>query len=298
MQAESTVADAPEWYRKAIAEDADTTGLTVDGTRVTVRSWGPADADAAVVLVHGGSAHSHWWDHIAPMLGDDRRVVALDLSGHGDSDRRSAYSLDAWSEEVAAVCAMRGMPADPILVGHSMGGWVTLNCTIMHRDLVGGVVVIDSPIRELSPEEAAAAENRAFGPLKVYADREAALARFHPVPHQERSLPYVLRHIAEMSLREVPGGWSWKFDPTMFGRKMPRPELLEHVDVRVALFRAENGLVTPEIGDHMYTMLGRRAPVIELPLAGHHPMLDQPLPLIVALRTILADWEHTYPLGR
>jgi hypothetical protein len=107
-----------------------------------------------------------------------------------------------------------------------------------------------------------------------------------------------MRHIAETSLREVPGGWSWKFDPAMFGRKMPRPELLERVHVRVALFRSQCGLVTTEIGDHMYQMLGRRAPVIELPLAGHHPMLDQPMPLIVALRTILADWEHSFPIPR
>ena len=51
------------------------------------------------MLVHGGAAHSRWWDHIAPMLTEGWRVVAVDLSGHGDSDRRDHYSLDTWARE-------------------------------------------------------------------------------------------------------------------------------------------------------------------------------------------------------
>ena len=46
------------------------------------------------MLVHGGAAHSRWWDHIGPLLADGRLVVAIDLSGHGDSARRESYSLD------------------------------------------------------------------------------------------------------------------------------------------------------------------------------------------------------------
>jgi pimeloyl-ACP methyl ester carboxylesterase len=288
--------DVPRWFLDAIATPAEEAAVNVGETRIAVRCWGPADAESAVVLVHGGSANSHWWDHVAPLLGDDRQVFALDMSGHGDSDRRSIYSLDDWSEEVAAVCAAAGVPPNPILVGHSMGGWVALNCTINHPDLVGGVVVLDSPIREFSPEEQAAIDSRAFGPLKVYPDRGDAIARFRPVPKQENNLPYVLSHIAETSLRDVPGGWSWKFDPQMFARNMPRPDMLKRVNARVALIRSQFGLVTPSVGDQMYEWLGRRAPVFELPLAGHHPMLDQPIPLIAALRAILADWEHSSPI--
>ena len=48
----------------------------------------------------------------------------------------------------------------------------------------------------------------------------------------------------------------------------------------------------------MYDLLGRVAPVIEIPLAGHHVMLDQPLPLVTGIRTLLADWEHSLPAPR
>jgi hypothetical protein len=45
----------------------------------------------------------------------------------------------------------------------------------------------------------------------------------------------------------------------------------------------------------MYDALGRVAAVIELPEAGHHAMLDEPLVLLTALRSLLADWEHSEP---
>jgi pimeloyl-ACP methyl ester carboxylesterase len=48
----------------------------------------------------------------------------------------------------------------------------------------------------------------------------------------------------------------------------------------------------------MYDALGRVAPVIEIPEAGHHAMLDQPLILLTALRTLLADWDHSEPHRR
>ena len=74
--------------------------------------------------------------------------------------------------------------------------------------------------------------------------------------------------------------------------------LLSRVDCRLALLRSEFGLVTPDIGDEMYEALGRVAPVIELPQTGHHPMLDQPLILLTAIRSLLADWEHSDPHRR
>jgi len=112
------------------------------------------------------------------------------------------------------------------------------------------------------------------------------------VPRQESYDPHILRHVAEHSLRPVPGGFSWKFDPRLFMAvsRSHAAELLPKVGGRVALIRSENGLVTEEIGAVMYDALGRVAPVVEIPLAGHHLMLDQPLLLVTALRALLADW--------
>lgn len=289
-------ADAPAWFLDAVSSTPEHRDVTVDGCRVHYRAWGDPGMPG-LVLIHGGAAHSGWWDHVAPLLAAQYRVLAPDLSGHGDSGRRTAYDLSHWAEEIVTVAADAALPGPPIVVGHSMGGWVSIVAAGEHPDAIAGLVIVDSPVVEsTTPEEDAARRGVAFGPLRVYRTVDGALRRFRTVPEQDDSLPYVISHIALDSLRSVDGGWAWKFDPQVFRRFSPDPGVLSQVRCRVALFRAEHGLVTPEVGSQMYERLGRIAPVVEIPLAGHHVMLDQPLSLVTGLRTLLADWEHSAPL--
>ena len=51
------------------------------------------------------------------LLAEGWRVVAVDLSGHGDSDRRDRYSLDTWAREVLAVVAEAGTTAASVVIG-------------------------------------------------------------------------------------------------------------------------------------------------------------------------------------
>jgi pimeloyl-ACP methyl ester carboxylesterase len=283
----------PAWFTDALAAPVAELTTMVDGIPIAYRAWGE-EAARGIVLVHGGAAHSRWWDHVGPLLADGRRVVAIDLSGHGDSGRRGSYSLDGWAREVLAVAADAGITAvPPTVIGHSMGGLVTLRAASLFGSRIEGAVVIDSPVRDMAPEEHAAMEQRAFRSLRVYPSREAALARFRPVPDQP-VLGYIADHVAATSIRQVDGGWTWKWDPPIFARGVPQ-EPLTRLDCRVALFRAEHGLVSAEMSDVMYDRLGRVAPVIEIPVAGHHVMLDQPIALVAAIRTLLSDWDHSVP---
>jgi pimeloyl-ACP methyl ester carboxylesterase len=284
----------PAWFTEALAIEAECGVADVRGVSVHYRAWGEPGR-RGIVLVHGGAAHSRWWDHIAPLLDSHRRVVALDLSGHGDSDRRGGYDLNDWAEEVLAVATAAGITGPPLLIGHSMGGMVTLMAARLFGEQLAGSIAIDSPVRDLTPEELAARERNAFGPLRVYPSREGATSRFRTVPDQDGLLPYVMAHIAEHSIRPVPGGWTWKFDPRVFTRTSFAPEQLERLDCRAAFFRPEHGLVDAAMRDLIFDRLGRVAPVIEIPAAGHHVMIDQPLSLITGLRTLLADWEHSTP---
>jgi pimeloyl-ACP methyl ester carboxylesterase len=119
--------------------------------------------------------------------------------------------------------------------------------------------------------------------------------RFRPIPDEGPFLPYVVDNVAEHSVRQVPGGWSWKFDRGIFASEPFDPAGLSRVDCRVAFFRAERGMVSEQDGEVIYDRLGRAAPIIEIPAAGHHVMLDEPLSLVTGLRTILADWDHSTP---
>jgi len=288
--------EAPQWFREAIAAPREDCSVDVQGCPIHYLKWGEAGRPG-LVLVHGGAAHAHWWSFVAPQLTHEYQVVALDLSGHGDSGRRREYPREIWADEVMAVAEHARLVGAPILVGHSMGGFVCIAAASRYGDRLAGAIIIDSPVRKPDPEAEEGARGRSFRNPKVYPDAETAVKRFRLVPDQPCENQFVFDHVARHSLRRVEDGWTWKFDPMIFHRFTPRAinEVLPEVRCRVALFRAEFGLVTADIGEFMYQLLDRNAPVVEIPRAHHHLMLDQPLALIAGLRAILADWEHSVP---
>ncbi|HUT76793.1 MAG TPA: alpha/beta hydrolase [Polyangia bacterium] len=291
--------EAPRWFRDAVALRPESCQIEVEGCPVHYLRWGDVGRPG-LVFVHGGAAHAHWWSFIAPLFTSEYRVAAIDLSGHGESGRRDAYPRETWAREVLAVADDAHFDGPPIVVGHSMGGFVTIAAAAEYGERLAGAVVLDSPVRAPDPEAIEADRGKSFRNPKVYPDVDAALAKFRTVPDQPTSLPFILDHIARLSLTPVADGVTWKFDPAIFRRETPRAssEMLPRVKCRIALFRAENGLVTQDIGEYMYELLGRRAPVIEIPEAYHHIMLDQPLSLVTGLRTLFADWEHSIPRSR
>lgn len=289
----TTTADAtqaPLWFRNALATAPDHREHTHDGLKLHYRVWEQADGPE-LILIHGGGAHSGWWDHIAPLLGA-RRAIAPDLSGHGDSSWRDgpeSYGVPRWAGEVAATAAAEGLQR-PVLIAHSMGGFVAA-ATAARRDVpLGGLIIIDTPLNDEPPEEATLRERRR--PHRVYPSLEEAVARFRTLPPQDVLLPYIARHIAEESLRPSGDGWTWKFDPDRFGPRPPIREMLPRAEVPVALLRCEYGLLTPEGAREMSGLPDGGAPVIALPDTGHHPMLDRPLTLVTALRSVLAVWGN------
>jgi pimeloyl-ACP methyl ester carboxylesterase len=295
---------APGWFRRALAVPLTDERVTVDGAAVHFLAWGEPGR-RGLVFVHGGAAHAHWWTHVAAQFAGDFRVVALDLSGHGDSVHRDTYSLVQWTEEVMAVAEAAGIAGAPVIVGHSMGGFVTIATAARHAHRLAGAIVCDSPVAAPDAEVNAARVGSAFGAPRTYPTLDAALARFRTVPPQDHYLDYVIDHVARHSARPVEGGWQWKFDREVFAQFAEAGTLrtsampyLPQVRCRFALLRSENGLVTEDVGAEMYDRLGRVAPVIEIPEAGHHAMLDQPLLLLTALRTLVADWDHSEPHRR
>ena len=284
--------DAPAWFTRALAAAPEHRYVDVDGARVHYRAWGRPGLPG-LVLIHGGAAHSGWWDHIAPQL-TSHRVVAVDLTGHGDSDRREVYDLRQWAREIVTVAAAEDL-GRPVVVGHSMGGWVAVTTGVEHGDLFSAVAYIDSPLNDQPPEEARLAERRR--PTRVYATPEEAIVRFRTIPPQDLVLPYVGEHVARQSLHRVEGGWTWKFDPTLFGHRLLLRDMLPQLRCPVALFRCEHGLVSLEMATEMRRLVPGTLPVVDLPDAGHHPMLDQPLALVTGLRTLLALWPAASDAG-
>lgn len=289
--------EAPEWFERAIATPYAEHTITVDGTAVHYLQWGDP-GNPGLVLIHGGAAHAHWWSFLAPLLIRQYSVVAIDLSGHGDSGRRSSYPRRTWADEVMAVCRSAGFLSPPILVGHSMGGLVSIVAAALSGDELAGAIIVDAPVRRPDPESQEGQRGRSFRNPKTYPDLRTAKEHFRLVPPQPATNAFILDFIAEKSLRKTGAGYTWKFDPQVFVVARPEAmhEHLANVRCRVALLRGEHSyVVPPETGEYMYQLLRRNAPVVEIPAAHHHLILDQPLAFIAALRALLADWEHSLP---
>jgi pimeloyl-ACP methyl ester carboxylesterase len=293
---------APAWFEEAIGVTPESSFVAVEGARVHYLRWGDRNKPG-LLLVHGNAAHAHWWDFIAPYLARDYNVAAMDLSGMGDSDwRAGGYAMDQFAREEIAVCEDAGMfgPSEPpVIVAHSFGGFVTMLTGGLYGHRLAGIVIVDSPVNP--PDRPGGPPNRPAKPHNIYPTLAAALARFRLMPPQASENLYIVDWVARHSLKEVDSGFTWKFDPKIWQRFSigDTAERLKATKCRIAIFRGEKSvLMPPEIGEYMFNLLGRQAPVVEIPQARHHVMLDQPLALIAALRALLADWEHSTPTRR
>ena len=289
---------APGWFTKALEVPYSEKTIEVQGVAIHTLRWSNPGAPG-LILIHGGAAHANWWTFLAPFFQNDYDVIAIDLSGHGDSGRRESYPRETWAAEVIAVAEDAKFPGPPILVGHSMGGLVAIVTAALYGEKLAGAIIVDSPVKKPNPESAAARQKSAFGPSRVYADFEAGVSRFRLVPGQPCEMDFIIDHVARHSLvKTADGTWTWKFDPAVFSLSMHdrMADFLSHVRTRVAMLRgAFSTVVPPETAQEMYDLLARSAPLVEIPEAHHHLILDQPLAFVAATRALLADWQHSKP---
>ncbi|WNG82222.1 alpha/beta hydrolase [Mycobacterium sp. ITM-2016-00316] len=120
--------------------------LELDGPDLNVREYGPP-GERAIVLLHGYSASIEWWEAVAPRLAHDRRVVAIDLVGHGGSEAPSEpkhFQAAGQARAVRNALSALGI-RQAVLIGHSMGGTVASVLAGTHPDMVERVVVSDTP---------------------------------------------------------------------------------------------------------------------------------------------------------
>ena len=280
-----------DWLDLALATPYADCHVEVAGARIHYRAW---DGDGVpVVLVHGGGAHSGWWDHVAPHLAIENHVVAIDLSGPGDSEHRDAYSLEQWAAEVLAVAAAES-DRTPLVIGHSMGGFVALTAAREHGEHLRGAAAIDSPVIAQSAETKARRDELGSRvSLRFHDDREALLARFRTIPEDPHQIEEIVRHIAEQSVTGTDQGYHWKFNPSVFLTAGMSPEQVAEAVCPMALVRGELGLATTDITADIRARSGGNVPVTVIPAGGHHLMLDQPVALIAVLETLIGQWRHS-----
>lgn len=112
-----------------------------DSTRIhfEVRGDGPP-----VLLVHGFPLSGRLWDDVVEELASDYRLIVPDLRGHGRSEPSDVAGMEDHAADLLGVLEAAGETRPVVLVGMSMGGYVSLAFCRLYPERVRGLVLVDS----------------------------------------------------------------------------------------------------------------------------------------------------------
>jgi pimeloyl-ACP methyl ester carboxylesterase len=117
--------------------------LDLQGADLQVVERGPRNA-SPIVLIHCFTCAINWWDGMMPRLARGHRVVAIDLLGHGGSEKpTSGYAIENQADLVVEALNRLGV-RDAEVVGHSLGGRVAVALAERSPRLVDRVVIVDT----------------------------------------------------------------------------------------------------------------------------------------------------------
>jgi pimeloyl-ACP methyl ester carboxylesterase len=114
------------------------------GGDLQVAEHGPRSG-SPIVLIHCFSCAMNWWDGMVPLLERDHRVITIDLLGHGGSEKPGSGYTPPNQAKVVAEALERLEVEDATVVGHSLGGSVTVALSEQDPQLVGRAVIVDMP---------------------------------------------------------------------------------------------------------------------------------------------------------
>lgn len=119
---------------------------TVVRNGVALRYTDAGAGEPPLLFIHGWCCNHQFWREQVPVFAKRQQVVAVDLRGHGESDKRDQdYSIDGFVDDVAYLCRELRLNR-PAIVGHSMGGIIALNLVRKEPRLTRTIVLVDSPV--------------------------------------------------------------------------------------------------------------------------------------------------------
>jgi pimeloyl-ACP methyl ester carboxylesterase len=250
----------------------------VAGARLHYLDYGTAGR-TPILCVHGGAAHGHWFDFFAPGFIADFHVRALDFRGHGDSDWMDPpdYTYEAHAADLAGVVEQLDL-RDFVLIGHSMGGLVSLVYAATYPGRIRALIIVDSTLR-MPEERVAMLRNVGNRPGSRYATHEKFLSRYRLRPEGTTAAPEIIRHLAERGGRQLPDGtWTHKFDRNVYAQRNSFDGIPHCAKITIPTLVVKGGRsarVTPQL----IAEAQAECPTLELaevPHADHHVFLDNP----------------------
>jgi pimeloyl-ACP methyl ester carboxylesterase len=262
--------------------------LTVNGLRLRTHAW-PGPGRPRAILLHSLAAHGHWWDWAAPRLAERFDVMALDFRGHGGSAHApaGAYGFaDYAADLIAVVDALGGAP--PVIIGHSMGGYVAAWLAAHHPSRVAGAVIVD--ILTTWPEAFAQFARRQAGrPPAEFADPVAAGERFRLAPPDTTASPERVRHLGQTGVVERGGGWTHAFDRAVFLHPPVDPwPFLPRIACPALVVHGEHSTVMDAETCRRVAAAVPGGRAMTVPGAHHHLIVEEP----ERFSRMVGDWHR------
>lgn len=216
--------------------------------------------------------------------------MALDLRGHGESDRAAGhYEMDRMVEDLGALIERLGGMVD--VVGASMGGIVATHAASRGFAL-RRLVIVDAPPK---PPGDIAKRRAVFGTPKRYRSLEHGVRRFRLIPPDTFADSELIASIALRSFRQLDdGAYGLKFDHRVFEGERPDPPsgLLESIEVPTLLIRGSHSLLLDEVAAARMASRIPRCRLVTVPQAHHHVFLDNPGDFLAVVSEFLAEGDE------
>jgi len=233
-----------------------------------------------LVLVHGYPLDHTIWNEVLPLLESDFDVILPDLRGFGQSTTvESQYTIADMAEDVAGLLDQLGIEKSAI-VGHSMGGYVSLAFARAHPERVAGLGLVASQAPADPPERKQGRYEAAEEIVKtgVQPVAEGMPAKLTP---DERVQAFVRGLIAAQHPAGLAGAlkaMAERDDSSSILSSFQFPVVVVHGDV--------DELIPVQRAREVKAAIPN-ATLMELPGGGHMPMLEDPQATAAALKYLL-----------
>ena len=276
-----------DWFSQAIQHRPKIYRLSTNTITITAFTWG-SPTTPPVVLLHGGFANSTWYAHLAPHLAKRHFVIALDFSGHGQSDWRSHYTLADFFTELHTLYTRFSLTT-ATLIGHSFGARIAYHYTSLYPHHVSTLVLLDPP-NIFHSSYAKTQPKTALRPQYIYPSATEILRRFRLIPTQPIVHPFIIDFIAKHAIVQTKKGYQWRTDLNLFNK-------LQHSDIKppttnisdtipIILITGQHSTICPPTVASSFQIHHPSIQYSALPNAYHALMLDQPQALLRHLQTI------------
>ncbi|MCK9273635.1 MAG: alpha/beta hydrolase [Syntrophales bacterium] len=248
----------------------------INGTRL---HYDEAGHGKAIIFLHGYTGSSRDWEHQVQLFSKRWRIVAVDQRGHGrssDPSEETDYSIPVFSADIFELLKKLSIEKC-CLIGHSMGGFVALQFTLDHPELVAALVLVDTSSGPYDTPPGYAELRARLDELAANEGLEAAFeydAAHNPIRKERFRLHPEQREVAKRKVLNTSVN-GYIYVARSFGNWKPVTDHLWKIKAPTLIFWGEED--TPFQGASLLLNKSiERSKLIAVPGAGHSPHEETP----------------------